>query len=886
MRWFILAVLCVASYAQTISSVTVDSITHTTARVTWATDTAASTRLYYQLKSGTCPAATELTYASLNKSTAYTTHGMTIGGLKPASTYCYAANSGTTYSDVGEFTTSASPATRFSGPSAPTTSIPVIPTITGSTFTVDATNSCNGASGLQAQLDAAAAMNDALNHEVVIPAGSTCIGNYKLNTRVGTGWIVVRTSTTGNGFTPPGVRTNPSWSSVMARISLPSQSTWEGDATLEAKYPNGSTKWYIIGLELTHEAFPLTGEKFAITGATNANPIEITTASDHGWATNDVVQVYGVGGNTAANGSRIATVTATNKFTIGVAGNADYTSGGTVVRNPPYHAAIASFEYSTSANIILDRCYIHGYGFPYRYAYGVVLRCANCGVINSYLSGLTYWHGVSPAAQNSWVSSGTTVGVAAIDISWGSPIIDNNYIEMGNGVTVFAQESPDYPHPTDIKVTRNYFYGPPALRFNTTNNATLSDGRYYKHRQFLEFKRGERILVDGNVFESQWSDNVTGGHAIVLTPRVGNATKTYGPTNVIRDLKISNNTFKTVGGGIVAAGTEGEGFADTPAGARWTINNNLFYEIDGLTLCSNQSLGADLQRGDALQFGGIFEDFLWSHNTIWNQIGHKPEVLLLEPGRSGGVRFENSLFGMQHTTYAWGITGDALDGLLPALTYGSANPLTRFEGLMLSTPDADTLSWFKNNVMVPGVHDVATASCWDSSDTTNCNYNKASCVTYWTGFTGISCVGNNAVDDGSETATQRMAAVKYADPENGNFEMRPDSPYGTGGATRAPDGSSMGVDYGALKVAQGVVENVRVLALATTSAAIHFLAPDSIGCPVDYGTDATFATYTRATNSGGSRVQSVTLSGLTAGTTYHYRVLCQVQQPTGSFATR
>jgi hypothetical protein len=878
---FLIAVACLA---QTISSVTVDAVTHTTARVNWATDSSADSRLYYQLKSGSCPAAASLTHASATKG-ASTTHGITIGALKPASVYCYAPHSGATFGTVAEFTTSASPADRFAGPVLPTNPIPAIPAITGTTYTVDASSDCNGANGLQAKLDAAAAVNNALNHEVVIPAGSRCIGQYKLATRVGTGWIVVHTSATaGDTFTPVGVRTSPLWESAMAVMSNPTLDVWEGSGALEAHYPTGSSKWRFIGIEFTHEAFPMTGEFYAITGATNASPIEITTASAHGWASTDVVQIYGVGGNTAANGSRAITSTGASTFTIGVAGNANYTTGGYVVRNPSYQGAFISLDYGSS-EIILDRCYVHGLGFPYRYSYGVTLHCANCGVINSHLAGITYWRGVSPADTNGFVSSGTTVNPGVIDISWGSPIIDNNYIEMGNGVTVFAQESPTVPHTTDIAITRNYFYGPPSLRFNTTNNAGVSDGRYYQHRQFLEFKRGERILVDGNVFENQWSDNVTGGFTIVLTPRVSDVTKPYSATNVIRDLTISNNTIKNAGGGIGAAGTDSDASGDTPAGARWRIANNLFYNIDGLYWVSNQAVGGDLQRGIPLQFGGTFEDFTWSHNTFWDPKGKKPEVILFEPGRSGGVQIDNNVFANHHTVYAWGFTGDGTDTLLPQVAYGSADPLTRFQGLMLSTPDVDTFSWFRHNVMVPGVHDVATPACWASSDTTNCNYNKASCATYWTGFTGIVCAGNNAVDDGSETATQRMASVKYVDATNGDFRLRYDSPYTSGGANRASDGSDMGVKMATLEVAQGVVRNVRVLSLAATSAAIHFLAPDVIGCPVDYGTDATFASYARAANAGGARVQSVALSGLTTGTTYHYRVLCQVQQPVGSFVT-
>jgi hypothetical protein len=75
----------------------------------------------------------------------------------------------------------------------------------------------------------------------------------------------------------------------------------------------------------------------AITGATNATPIVITSTA-HGFANGQTVIIKGVGGNTAANGKfRIANVAA-NTFELtdvdtqaNVAGSGAYTSGGVAV---------------------------------------------------------------------------------------------------------------------------------------------------------------------------------------------------------------------------------------------------------------------------------------------------------------------------------------------------------------------------------------------------------------------------------------------------------------------------------------------------------------------------------------------------------------------------
>lgn len=72
-----------------------------------------------------------------------------------------------------------------------------------------------------------------------------------------------------------------------------------------------------------------------ITGATNATPIVITSAA-HGFLNGDMVNISGVGGNTAANGDFAIENVATNTFElqilgfVDVVGNGAYTSGGTI----------------------------------------------------------------------------------------------------------------------------------------------------------------------------------------------------------------------------------------------------------------------------------------------------------------------------------------------------------------------------------------------------------------------------------------------------------------------------------------------------------------------------------------------------------------------------
>lgn len=70
-----------------------------------------------------------------------------------------------------------------------------------------------------------------------------------------------------------------------------------------------------------------------VTDATNASPINIETAEEHGYATGDSIIVAGVLGNTAANGTHTITVVDALNFTLDDStGNAAYTSGGSAVK--------------------------------------------------------------------------------------------------------------------------------------------------------------------------------------------------------------------------------------------------------------------------------------------------------------------------------------------------------------------------------------------------------------------------------------------------------------------------------------------------------------------------------------------------------------------------
>lgn len=79
-----------------------------------------------------------------------------------------------------------------------------------------------------------------------------------------------------------------------------------------------------------------------ITNATVANPSVLTTNVAHGLTTGDVVLISGVLGTTTVNGIRVATVTSSTTFSVGVAGVGAYTSGGVFSLNGMWKIVLAA----------------------------------------------------------------------------------------------------------------------------------------------------------------------------------------------------------------------------------------------------------------------------------------------------------------------------------------------------------------------------------------------------------------------------------------------------------------------------------------------------------------------------------------------------------------
>ena len=114
-----------------------------------------------------------------------------------------------------------------------------MPTVTGSTLNATCAT-------LQAQLNAAAALNVNLTHEVMLATGTTCTGPYKLPAHSGgTGWILIK----GPNFAslpPSGTRVSPSDAALMPSVKYGESGNYTGAFAAQTD----AQRYRIIGINI------------------------------------------------------------------------------------------------------------------------------------------------------------------------------------------------------------------------------------------------------------------------------------------------------------------------------------------------------------------------------------------------------------------------------------------------------------------------------------------------------------------------------------------------------------------------------------------------------------------------------------------------------------
>jgi hypothetical protein len=177
---------------------------------------------------------------------------------------------------------------------------------------------------------------------------------------------------------------------------------------------------------------------------------------------------------------------------------------------------------------------------------------------------------------------------------------------------------------------------------------------------------------------------------------------------------------------------------------------------------------------------------------------------------------------------------------------------------------------------------------WDHNVMIGNNATRSQIQSGWPNHTNNNYIPSNTSLNAVGWFNYQTPILQNGNPQFLNFHLK--SNYCSGCNNPANDRRDVGADIDALESSQGKTKLNGVPASSVTSSAatVSFVAPDSVGCAVDYSSsDPTLiSNFTRISDPGGARVRNIGLSGLSSQTTYYYRVNCAVEQPTGRFRTK
>lgn len=208
-------------------------------------------------------------------------------------------------------------------------------------------------------------------------------------------------------------------------------------------------------------------------------------------------------------------------------------------------------------DIIIDRCIVRG-DATVGARRGVALDGVRCAVIDSYIYDIK-----ENGADSQAVWAYNTPGPLKVV---------NNYLEGAGENMMCGGADPAIANcvPSDIEIRKNYF----------KKQSYASWAGSWDIKNLLEFKNAQRVIVEGNVFDTNYAD-AQNGFSILLTPRNQNNTASW---SVTQDITVRYNKLTNAESGINIAGDD-----DTYSSQRTyrvSVEQNLF-EIANISGNSN-----------------------------------------------------------------------------------------------------------------------------------------------------------------------------------------------------------------------------------------------------------------------------------------------------------
>jgi hypothetical protein len=373
-------------------------------------------------------------------------------------------------------------------------------------------------------------------------------------------------------------------------------------------------------------------------------------------------------------------------------------------------------------DIIIDRCYVHGTAAS-GLRRGVLMNGVNLAVIDSNISeihqvgfdtqAIAGWNGPGPLKiQNNRLEA------AGENILFGGAVGANN-----NGDTV----------PSDIEIRNNYLFKPLAWQVAP-----------WSVKNILELKNGQRVLIEGNVLENNWTAAQV-GFAVLFTPRA--SLGQGGPSATVSEITVKDNLILHVGSGFNISAIDNNESGFPIRGKNIALLNNVILDANDQPLSQNPFGAAG--SGRLFQLLDGVPNVTVEHNTGFPAQAIVFADLTNSPTRPNIIMMRHNLFSRAQ----FGVFCSGIGEGTPALTLCAVPP---------------SPSFFSFNVLIGG-----PASFYPSSNAT-CSFSGAGCY------------------------PADSAAAGILDPSNcssGNFDytqcaLNPSRSYQAGGQ----DGKDLGAD--------------------------------------------------------------------------------------------
>jgi len=258
-------------------------------------------------------------------------------------------------------------------------------------------------------------------------------------------------------------------------------------------------------------------------------------------------------------------------------------------------------------NITFERCYIHGDAVAGSRR-GIAMNGVNIGVYDSILTDFKEV-GADSQALAGWNGAGPFT-------------IVNNELEGAGENLIFGGADPQVPGlvPADIVVRHNHFFKPLSWKVDDPGYA----GTHWSVKNLFELKNARRVLIEGNVFENDWTDAQT-ATAILFTVRNQDGT---APWSQIDHVTFRDNIVRHTGSGLSVLGYDNNFPSQQTNNV--SIENDLLYDLNGATW---GGFGAFV-----LMLNGT-ADVAIDHNTVFQS----QHVVIADSLPNSGFVFTNNI---------------------------------------------------------------------------------------------------------------------------------------------------------------------------------------------------------------------------------------------------